>query len=344
MPGLQMGIDFGTAMLQICVAGKHRRLAEPSVMVCDADTGKPLAIGSSAVEMVGRTPSSLKSVYPLRNGMIDNLEAAQQLLRPYITLLCGNRMFKPSVLFSVPSAATRNEKRAWMSVLTDCGVGRASFIEKPLAAAIGAGEDCVSPGGVLCVEIGAGCTDAALLSVGSVCLSASSRVGGNSMTESIRQYISHARGVEVGFLTAEYIKKQVGCAIRREAEVAVLVNGKEVQTGMPVNIEITSTEVYWVLRSDLKALHETIQQLLENAQNEQIADVMKNGILLTGGGALLYGIDTWLSEQLSMPVRVAEDPQSAVIRGIEKVLQSGGKLFESEYVYLASQSFGEEQK
>ncbi len=344
MPGLQMGIDFGTAMLQICVAGKKKGLAEPSVMVCDADTGKPLAIGTAAVEMIGRTPSSLKSVHPLRNGTVDNLDAAQQLLRPYITLLCGNRMFKPSVLFSVPSAATRNEKRAWLSILTDCGVGRASFIEKPLAAAIGAGEDCVNAGGVLCVEIGAGCTDAALLSLGSVCQSASSRIGGNSMTESIQQYLAHARGVEVGFLTAEVIKKQVAGAVRRDAEIAVLVNGKDVKTGMPVNIEVTSTEVYWVLRSDLKNLCETIERVLENAQNEQLSDVMRSGILLTGGGAKLYGLDVWLQEQLSMPVRVAENAETAVIRGLEKVLQSGGKLFASEYVYLASQSFGEDHK
>lgn len=344
MPGLQMGIDFGTAMLQICVAGKKRKLAEPSVMICDADTGKPLVIGNAAVEMIGRTPASLKIVHPLRDGTVDNLEAAQQLLRPYITLLCGNRMFKPGVLFSVPSAATRNEKRAWMSILTDCGVGRASFIEKPLAAAIGAGEDCVGAGSVLCVEIGAGCTDAALLSVGSVCHSASAHVGGNSMTESIRRYLAHARGVEVGFLTAEQIKKQVGGAARRETEIAVLVNGKDTATGMPVNIEVTSTEVYWVLRSELKTLCSTVEEVLGQAQDEQISDVLQGGIVLTGGGALLYGLDGWLSEQLGMPVRVAPEPQTAVIRGLEKVLQSGGKLFASEYVYLASQSFGEENK
>lgn len=334
MLGLRIGVDFGSATLHICVAGRGVVVSEPTVMVCDADSGKPLAMGNAAVEMLGRLPNSLKAVHPVRDGVVDHLEAAQQMLRPYITRLCGNRLFKPNVIMSVPTAVSRNEKRALLSILTDCGCGRACFIEKPLAAAIGAGESCFKPGGVLCVEIGAGSVDAAMLSMGSVVESSFVRVGGRNMTTSLRRYLNHTRGYSVGFLTAEEIKKQVGSAVLRDTEMAVIVNGKSISTGIPETFEVTSTELYWVLRNDLETIAKTVLEVLEKAPTELIADVHRSGVLLTGGCANLYGIDRWLSERIGMPVRVAEQPEKAVARGLDFVLRDVGHLFTGDYVYL----------
>ena len=342
MLGLRIGIDFGSATLHLCVAERGVVVSEPSVMVCDADTGKPLAMGKNAVEMLGRLPGSLKAVHPVRDGVVDNLDAAQQMLRPYITRLCGNRMFKPNVLMSVPTAVTRNEKRALLSILTDCGCGRACFIEKPLAAAIGAGENCFKPGGILCAEIGAGSVDAALLSMGSVVASACTRVGGRNMTMALRRYLTHARGVNVGFLTAEEIKKEVGTAVLPQMEKAILINGKNIATGIPETFEVTSTELYWVLRNDLETIAKTIEGVLEKAPTELLGDVLQNGILLTGGCARLHGMCEWMRERLGMPVRMAEEPEQAVVKGLNFVLRDVGHLFKGEYVYLDAHAGSEE--
>ncbi|MBE6811848.1 MAG: rod shape-determining protein [Ruminococcaceae bacterium] len=336
MLGLRIGVDLGSASLHICVAGRGVVVSEPSVMVCDSDTGKPLTIGTAAVEMLGRLPNSMRAVHPVRDGVVDHLEAAQQLLRPYITRLCGNRLFKPNILMSVPTDVSRNEKRALLSILTDCGCGRACFIEKPLAAAIGAGENCFKPGGILCVELGAGSVDAAMLSMGSVVASSFVRVGGRNMTTALRRYLSHARNYSVGFLTAEEIKKNICSAVERETEVAMFVNGKNITTGVPENFEVTSSELYPVLRNDLETIAQTVLNVLEKAPTELIADVHRDGVLLTGGGANLHGIDRWLSERIDMPVRIAGQPEKAVAQGLAVVLRDGGKVFRGEYVYLDS--------
>ncbi|MBR3956058.1 MAG: rod shape-determining protein [Clostridia bacterium] len=343
MLGLRIGVDLGSASLHICVAGRGVVVSEPSVMVCDADTGKPLAIGSAAEEMLGRLPNSMRAVHPVFDGVVDNFEAAQQLLRPYITRICGNRLFKPNILMSVSTDVSRNEKRALLSILTDCGCGRACFIEKPLAAAIGAGENCFKPGGILCVEIGAGSVDAAMLSMGSVVASSFVRTGGRSMTTSLRRYLSHTRNYSVGFLTAEEIKKNVCSAVERDTEVAMIVNGKNITTGVPENFEVTSAELYPVLRNDLETIAQTVLSVLEKAPTELIADVHRDGVLLTGGCANLHGIDRWLSERIDMPVRVAEHPEKAVAEGLAFVLRDGSKVFRGEYVYLDSLTRDSEQ-
>lgn len=336
MLGLRIGVDLGSASLHICVAGRGVVVSEPSVMVCDADSGKPLAIGTAAVEMLGRLPNSMRAVHPVRDGVVDHLDSVQQLLRPYITRICANRLFKPNILMSVSTDVSRNEKRALLSILTDCGCGRACFIEKPLAAAIGAGENCFKPGGILCVELGAGSVDAAMLSMGSVVASSFVRSGGRSMTTSLRRYLSHTRNYSVGFLTAEEIKKQICGAVERETEIALLVNGKNNTTGVPENFEVTSGELIPVLRNDLENIALSVLSVLEKAPTELIADVHRDGVLLTGGCANLYGIDRWLSERIDMPVRVAKNPERAVADGLAYVLRDGGKVFRGEYVYLDS--------
>ncbi len=338
MLGLRMGIDLGSATLHICVAGKGVVVSEPSVMVCDVDTGKPVAMGNAAVEMLGRLPNSLKAVHPVRDGVVDHLEAAQQMLRPFITRQCGNRMFKPNVLMSVPTAVSRNEKRALLSILSDCGCGRACFIDTPLAAAIGAGENCFKASGVLCVDIGAGSVDAALISMGTVVESAFTRVGGRNMTTSIRRYLTHTKGYSVGYLSAEELKREVAGAVLRGTEVAYLVNGKRITDGLPEVFEVTSAEIYWVLRNELDSIAKTVENVLEKAPNELAADVLRNGIVLTGGCANLFGIGPWLEERLSVPVRVAQEPEKAVVRGLDFVLRDVGHLFRGEYVYLNAQT------
>lgn len=338
MLGLRMGIDFGSASLHICLADRGVVVSEPSVMVCDTDSGKPLAMGNAAIEMLGRLPNSLKTVHPVRDGVVDNLEAAQQMLRPYITRLCGNRMFKPNVLMSVPTSVSRNDKRALLSILTDCGCGRACFIEKPLAAAIGAGENCFKPGGVLCVELGAGSVDAAMISMGSVVESSFVRVGGRGMTTSLRRYLNHNRGYSVGFLTAEDIKKQIGSAVQREPEIVAVVNGKNITTGVPETFEVSSDELYPVLRNDLEVIAKAVLDVLEKAPTELSADVHRDGVILTGGVANLNGIDRWLQEKIDIPVRVAQEPEKCVAKGLAYVLRDVNHLFTGEYVYLAAQS------
>ena len=342
MLGLRIGIDLGSASLHICVAGRGVVVSEPTVMVCDADTGKPLAIGSTAVEMLGRLPESMRAVHPVRDGVVDHLDAAQQLIRPYITRLCANRLLKPNVLMSIPTAVSRNEKNALFAILSDCGSGRAGFVEKPLAAAVGAGESCFAPGGVLCVEIGAGSVDAAMLSMGKVVESSFVRVGGRSMTTSLRRYLNHARGYSVGFLTAEEIKKTVGGAILRDAEIAMLVNGKNITTGLPESFEVTSTELSEVFRNDLEAIAQTILSVLEKSPTELSADVHEKGVLLTGGCAQLYGIDTFLSERIGMPVRIAAEPVKAVAKGLEILLREKEKLYKGEFVYSGLAAENEE--
>lgn len=334
MLGLHIGIDFGSANLTIFAEGKGIVLSEPSVVACDSYTGKPFAMGNAAIEMLGRTPSNLKIVNPIKDGVVNNYEIAHQMLRTYLNRICGNRLLKPVVLMCVPSTVTSLEKRTVLDVVTAAGAGRASFIEKPLAAALGSGVSIKHPHGSMIADFGGGTTDCGVVTMGSIAASTYARVGGNDITNSIINYLLREHGIEIGTLTAENIKKTVAGAIERKTEIAVTSQGKDIHTGLPVLFEVTSSEIYPVIKPKLEEMLTVIKKVLELIPTELLSDIMEDGIIMSGGGARMFGLGEFIHEATGVPARCAQEPELCVAKGMGTVIKDEAYLAENGTVYM----------
>ncbi|MDD6808165.1 MAG: rod shape-determining protein [Oscillospiraceae bacterium] len=332
MLGINIGIDLGTTSVIACVEGKGIVLSEPSVVAFKNDTGKVIAMGKAAYKMIGRDPDSITVVRPMKDGVVSDFTVTEQMLRFYIKKICGNKIFKPNIIVSMPGTVTNLERRTILDVVTASGAGRACLIEEPLAAAIGSGIEISQPSGVMIIDMGGGTTDIAVITMGSMAIANSVKVAGNILNESIVRYLRRERDILVGELTAEQIKKQVGCAYLRQEEVVMVAKGKDYFTGMPIDFEITSTETYLAMREHINLILEAIRDVFEKTPPELVSDIIKEGIVLTGGTALLYGMDKIIAELTGVDVRVADDPLNCVANGIEKVL--GDLFFLSENGYL----------
>lgn len=316
--GMNIGIDLGTASVLIYAAGKGIVLREPSVVAVHSKTGKVLAVGESAALMLGRTPENVEAVRPLRAGVISDFKVTEVMLKAFINRISTGflaRYFKPTIVVCVPCVITPVEQKAVEDACRHAGAREVYLIREPIAAAIGAGVDITQAAGSMILDIGGGTTDIAVISMCQPVVEASIKVAGDKFDEAIIRYIRRKHNVLVGEPTAEELKINIGCAYPRDEELTMEVRGRNLITGMPATIQVTSTEMLEALEEPVGQIFEAVHDVLERTPPELMGDISQRGIVMTGGGALLYGFDRMLAAKVGVDVIVAEDPISCVAIG-----------------------------
>ncbi len=323
----EVGIDLGTANVLVYIKGKGIVLNEPSVVAINNDTDEILAVGEEARQMLGRTPANIVAVRPLRDGVISDYDITERMLKYFIRKTCGSgRFFKPKIMVCVPSGVTEVEKRAVREAATQAGGKDVYLMEEPVAAAIGAGIDIAKPDGVMVIDIGGGTTDIAVISLGGIVASTSVKMAGDKFDESIIKYMRKVHKLYIGERTAEDLKLTIGTAYPREETISRECRGRDLVTGLPKSVEITSDEMMEALEEPLFTICEAVHNVLERTPPELAADISNSGIIVTGGGALMYGIDKRIQERTGIKVIIAEDPKSCVAIGTGKSLDILDKL------------------
>lgn len=316
-----LAIDLGTANTLIYVKGKGIICAEPSVVAINRDTKEVLAVGSEAKSMLGRTPANIIALRPMKDGVIADFEITEKMLRYFIQKVHNRRsLIRPRVIISVPSGVTQVEKRAVKDSAIQAGAREVYVIEEPMAAAIGAGLPIQEAFGNMVVDIGGGTTEVAVISLSGLVYTNSVRVAGDEMDEAIVEYIKNKYNLLIGYSTAEKIKMSIGSAYPLEEEMSVEIKGRDRIVGIPKTIEIGDKEIGEALKDAVDVIVNAIKLALEKTPPELSADIIDRGIVLTGGGALLKGLDKRISEVTGLPVLIAEDPLTTVARGAGKVL------------------------
>lgn len=318
----EIGIDLGTANTLVFLKGKGIIKREPSVVAMDMRTDNVLAVGLQAKNMIGRTPGSIVAVRPLKDGVIADFDVTASMLKYFICKSVRSMFFsKPRVVICIPSGVTEVEKRAVEDAAKQAGAGVVELIEEPMAAAIGAGLPVSEPTGSMVVDIGGGTSEVAVISLGDIVTATSERVAGDKLDEAIISYVKRKYNLLIGERTAEDIKVNMGSAVPYDDEGEMSIKGRNLLDGLPKNIVITSAEVREALAEPLRCIVEAVKSTLENTPPELSADIIDHGIMLTGGGALLRGIDTLISESTGMPVYIAERPLDCVVDGTGKCLE-----------------------
>jgi rod shape-determining protein MreB len=322
--GRNVGIDLGTSSVLVFVSGKGIVLREPSVIARHVETKEVLAVGTEARRMVGRTPGSIVTVSPLVEGVINDFEVTEIMLRYFLRKSLGSTLvFKPTLLLCVPAAVTSVERRAVLQAGLAAGGKKVYLIEEPLAAALGAGIDITAPKGHMVVDIGGGTTDIAVLSLNGIVTGASTRVGGNAFDEAIIRHMRREYTLFIGESTAEEVKIAVGSAHpEANEETRYEVRGRDAITGLPRSVSVSSADIRVALREPLDLICHAIRQVLDRTPPELLGDIIDKGIVLTGGGALLKGITQLIRDATGLPVHVAEDPISCVARGTIAALEN----------------------
>jgi rod shape-determining protein MreB len=321
-----LGIDLGTSNTLICVRKKGILLNTPSVVAFNNRSKEVFAVGEEAKNMIGRTPANIEAIRPLKNGVIADYEVTEKMLRAFYKIVTnGKKLSAPRVLICVPAGVTQVEKRAVIDISRDAGAREAFLIEEPMAAAIGAGIDVFQPEGNLIVDIGGGTTEIGVVSLGGIVITKSLKIAGDKFDSLIIDYIRKAHNILIGYKTAETLKKEIGAAVTLEEELTYGISGRNLISGLPVNIEITSTEISSALEETTDLIVEEIKLILEKTPPELASDIKKTGIYLTGGGALLRGLDKKLANSLKLNVTVVENPLNAVIDGISIFLENFNK-------------------
>ena len=317
-----LGVDLGTSNILIYVDGKGVVIREPSVVAVDKNTGKILQVGAAARNMLGRTPGNVVAMHPLKDGVISDHEMTVKLLQTLFLSSAKTSFFtpKPRVVICVPSGVTEIEERTVINAAIEAGARRVYLIEEPLAAAMGANLEIKNPNGHMVVDIGGGTTDIAVLSLNAVASSASIKVAGDAFDEAISRYIRRKYGVVIGRVTAEDIKIQIGCVYPRNEDVTMLVKGRDSKNGIPRELQLSSSEIYEVLRRPARMIADEVLTVLEDSSPELVGDIAENGITLTGGGSQLWGLDMLLAERTGIPCALADDPGSCVAYGCGKSL------------------------
>ena len=317
-----IGIDLGTASVLVYVKGKGIVLNEPSVVALDRNTGKLLRVGAEAQNMLGRTPGNIVAIRPLRDGVISDYDMTEKMLREFIHKVSGFSIFKPRVIICVPSGITEVEERAVVDAGIQAGARKVYLIEEPVAAAIGAGVDISLPDGHMMVDIGGGTADIAVISLSGVVESASIRVAGDQFDEAVVKYMRRNHNLVVGERTAEDIKKRIGCVFPKEVEETMEVKGRCLLTGLPRSVTISSTEMMDAFEEPVERILEAVHAVLERTPPELVADISRNGIIMTGGGSLVDGFDKLLTARTGIHTMVAGDAISCVALGTGKSLDS----------------------
>lgn len=318
--GQDIGIDLGTATILVYVKGKGIVLREPSVVAIDKNTNEVLAVGQEARKMLGRTPGNIIALRPLKDGVISDYTITEKMLKYFINKVCGRFIFSPRIMICIPSCVTEVEKKAVIDAATHAGARKVYLIEEPIAAAIGAGIDIGKPYGSMIVDIGGGTADVAVISLGGSVKSTSLKVAGDRFDEAIIKYVKKKRNVIIGERTAEDIKINIGCMYPKPVVETMLVKGRDVATGLPVEIEINSEEIYEALKECANIIVDGIHSVLEETPPELSADISERGIYITGGGGLIWGLDKLIEERTGIQVMISEDAQSCVAVGTGKAL------------------------
>lgn len=316
-----IGIDLGTANTLVHLKNRGIVIREPSVVAINKKNMEVLAVGHEAKEMIGRTPGNIIAIRPLKDGVIADFDVTQAMLKYFIRKVTHvNLLSKPRVVVCVPSGVTEVEKRAVEEATYSAGAREAYLMEEPMAAAIGANLPVGEPSGSMVVDIGGGTSEVAVISLGGIVTSKSLRIAGDELDDAIVNYIKREYNLMIGERTAEEIKISVGCAVPRMKEEWMEIRGRDLLNGLPKNIDISSTEILEALREPVNAIIDAIKLTLEKTPPELAADIMDRGIMLTGGGAVLSGLDRLISEETGMPVNIADNPLDCVALGAGKVL------------------------
>lgn len=319
--GTDMGIDLGTATVLVFIKGQGVILKEPSVVAINRTTNETLAVGEEARMMIGRTPGNIVAIRPLRDGVISDYDITAKMLKHFIRKACGKKvMSAPRVVVCIPSEATEVEKRAVKDAAINSGAKKVYLIEEPMAAAIGAGLDITKAKGNMIIDIGGGTTDIAVISLGGVVVRASIKTAGDKFDEAIVRYIKKTYNLMIGERTAEDLKVNIGSAFEGDKINSMEIRGRDLITGLPKNIEVTSKEMKEALFDTVSEIAECAHNVLEKTPPELASDIAENGIVMTGGGALLTGLDKLISKFCNVPVVVAEDAVSCVAFGTGKCL------------------------
>ena len=317
-----IGIDLGTASILVYIRGKGVVLKEPSVVAFDRDTNKIKAIGEDARLMLGRTPGNIVAVRPLRQGVISDYTVTEKMMKYFIQKALGRKTFRrPRIAVCVPSGVTEVEKKAVEDATYQAGAREVSIIEEPIAAAIGAGIDISRPCGNMIVDIGGGTSDIAVISLGGTVVSASIKIAGDDFDEAIVRYMRKKHNLLIGERTGEEIKIKIGTCYPRQEELAIDVRGRNLVTGLPKTVTITSEETLEALSESANQIVEAVHMVLEKTPPELAADISDRGIVLTGGGALLTGLEQLLEERLGITTMTAEEPTTCVAVGTGKYME-----------------------
>lgn len=326
---VDIGIDLGTASVLVYVKGRGIVLNEPSVVAIDRDSGDIIAVGQEARNMLGRTPGSIVAVRPLREGVIADYDTTERMLRYFISKACNSGLFlRPRAMICIPSGVTGVEERAVREAALQAGARQAYLIEEPLAAALGAGLDISQASGNMVVDIGGGTTDIAVLSLGGIVISRSLRVGGDKFDDAIVRYIRREYNLMIGERTAEELKVEIGTVFPRgeRANATAHIRGRDLVSGLPKTITISAEETHQAMREPAEAVVAAVKEVLERTPSELAGDIVDKGIVMTGGGSLLHGLDVLLSRETGLPVHVAENPIACVVMGTGKALSMLGVL------------------
>jgi rod shape-determining protein MreB len=323
--GQDIGIDLGTATVLVYIKGKGIVLREPSVVAIDKNTNKLLAVGEEARRMLGRTPGNIVAIRPLREGVISDYDITERMLKYFINKVTANRFFKlskPRIMVCVPSGVTEVEKRAVIDAAMQAGARKTYLIEEPIAAAIGAGIDIAKACGSMVVDIGGGTTDIAVISLGGTVVSNSIKIAGDKFDEAIVRYMRKKHNIMIGERTAEEMKINIGTVYPRVQEVSMEIRGRNLVSGLPKTLTVTSTEMMDALEETVTSIVDAVHSVLERTPPELASDISDRGIVMTGGGGLLYGLDKLIQEKTGINVVIAEDAVSCVALGTGKALDN----------------------
>ena len=330
-----IGIDLGTASVLIYVKGKGIVLNEPSVVAIDTSTDTILAVGEEARLMLGRTPGSIVATRPLKEGVISDYEVTEKMLKYFIEKVTGGvsvfKIFKPKIMVCVPSGVTEVEKKAVIDATMDAGAREVFLIEEPIAAAIGSGIDISKPNGCMVVDIGGGTTDIAVISLGGIVVSSSIKVAGDQFDDALIKYMRKQHSMLIGERTAEAMKMAIGTAFPRQEEITLDVRGRNLVSGLPEVRTISSSEALEALKESVTQIADAVHVVLEKTPPELSSDISDKGILMTGGGSLLWGLDRLISKRTGIDVYVSEDAVSCVARGTGDALNSLKVLSKNSY-------------
>ena len=322
-----LGIDLGTATVLVYVKGKGVILKEPSVVAINKVNNKILAVGEEARNMIGRTPGNIVALRPLKDGVISDYDITEKMLKEFIKKACGGKkIIAPKVMVCIPSQATEVEKRAVIDATKNSGAKEVHLIEEPLSAAIGAGIDITKPDGNMIVDIGGGTTDIAVISLGGVVIRKSIKSAGDRFDEAIVKYVRLKHRIMIGEKTAEDLKINIGCVYKDARESSYIMKGRNLVTGLPDQVEITSEEIREALEEPVGLIVDGVKSILEKTPPELASDIIEKGIIMTGGGSLLYGLDKLIEVNTGLNVKIAENSVEAVVEGTGQVLNYINKL------------------
>ena len=320
--GQDIGIDLGTATVIAYIKGKGIVLREPSVVAVDNNTGEVLAVGQEARRMLGRTPGNIVATRPLKDGVISDYTVTEKMLKYFIKKIGAKSIFAPRIMICIPSQVTEVEKKAVIDAASQAGARKVYLIEEPIAAAIGAGIDISKPCGNMIVDIGGGTTDIAVISLGGSVESSSLKVAGDKFDEAVIKYIKRKHNVIIGERTAEELKVNIGCVYPKIQDVEMDIRGRDLGTGLPKTLTISSSEMMEALIEPAMMIVDAVHGVLEKTPPELVADISDKGIYMTGGGALLDGLDKLLKEKTGINVMIAQDTVSCVALGTGKALDN----------------------